>query len=47
MNNPVNKLRAMLSVAKDIQKEYAHLTIENIIQQIEARIKYFEKEKKD
>ena len=36
------RLRAQLSVLKDIVQTYPHRTIENIIQNIESRIKAIE-----
>lgn len=38
------RLRAQLSVLKDVNKEYKGLTIENIIKQIESRIEHLTKE---
>lgn len=37
------KLRAQLSVLKDVKKDYPFRTIENIIQNIGARINFLEK----
>ena len=34
------KLRVWLAILKEVRKEYAGRTIDNIIQNIEARIKY-------
>lgn len=41
------KLRAQLSVLKDIVKDYPIRTIENVIQNMEARIKGEEKRRED
>ena len=38
-NNATLRLRAQLSILKDIAKVYGGLTIDNIIQQIESRLK--------
>ena len=38
-NNAILKLRIQLSILKGIAKVYGGLTIDNIIQQIESRIK--------
>ena len=40
-----NDLNTWLRVLRDVAKEYGGHTIENIIQQIEARIKNREKQK--
>ena len=37
--NSTLRLRAQLSILKDIAKVYGGLTIDNIIQQIESRLK--------
>ena len=37
------KMKAWLSVARDIQREFSGLTIENIIQQLEAIIEHLNK----
>lgn len=37
------KLRAMVAVLKDVRTEYSGKTIDNIITQLEARIKEAEK----
>lgn len=34
------KLRCQLSILRQIEKEYSHHTIENVIQQLESREKY-------
>ena len=39
------KLRAMVAVLKDVRTEYSGKTIDNIITQIESRIKEAEKKK--
>lgn len=43
MNYNLLKLRAQVSVLKDVQKTYVSNTIDNAIQQIESRIKFLEK----
>lgn len=45
MDYEYHKLRAQLSVLKDVAKEYPTCSIGNIIQQIEARIKNIEETK--
>lgn len=40
----LNRLKAQLSVLIDVQKEYPYRTIENIIAQINSRIKAIENE---
>ena len=42
MKNELFKLRAQVSVLKDVAKEYGGRTIDNVISNIEARIKYLE-----
>lgn len=42
-----HKLRAWLSVLKDVVKEYRTRTIENVIDNVEARVKYEEKRRED
>jgi len=39
----MNDLKATLSVLREVSKEYSGRTIDNIIQQIESRIKNLEK----
>ena len=39
INDPTFRLRAQVSILKDVVKDYPHRTIENVIQNIEARIK--------
>lgn len=39
-----NRLKAQLSILLDVQKDYAHKTIDNIIMQIQSRIKEIENE---
>lgn len=41
------KLKAQVAVLKDIMKEYSGRTIDNIITNLEARIKYIENAKND
>jgi len=40
------RLKAQLSVLRDVAKDYQGLTIENIIRQLESRIDHLEKQKK-
>jgi len=40
IHSKIFRLKAQLSVLKDIMHDYRGLTIENIIQQIESRIKH-------
>lgn len=47
MKNELFKLRAQVAVLKDIMKEYSGRTIDNIVTNIEARIKYIENAKND
>lgn len=47
MKNELFKLRAQVSVLKDVAKEYGGRTIDNVISNIEARIKYIENAKND
>lgn len=42
MNDKTFRLRAQLSVLKDVAKEYNGRTINNVIANLEARIKYAE-----
>lgn len=46
MNNDyeLNKLRAQLSVLNDVMEEYSGRTIDNIVSNLEARIKAKEKQ---
>ena len=37
------KIRAQLSVLKDVMKEYKGRTIDNIINNLEQRLKHYEK----
>lgn len=46
-NYQYNKLKAQVSVLKDVEKEYSTRSIANTIQQIESRIKFFEQQNKD
>lgn len=39
MTNETLRLRAQLQILKDVQRDYPHRTIENIISNIEAIIK--------
>lgn len=39
------RLRVWLSILQEVRKEYAGRTIDNIIQNIEARIKYLDKDR--
>lgn len=39
------RLKVWLSILKEVRKEYAGRTIDNIIQNIEARIKYLDKDR--
>ena len=39
------RLRVWLSILKEVRKEYAGRTIDNIIQNIDARIKYLDKDR--
>lgn len=41
------KLRAWLAVLKDVAKEYSGRTIDNVIQNVEDRVKYEEKRRSD
>ena len=43
----VSKLKEQLHVLRDIQKIYPMSSIDNVIQQIESRVKFYEKEKKE
>lgn len=45
INDKTFRLRCWLSVLKEVRKEYSGRTIDNIIQNIEARIKYLDKER--
>lgn len=47
MKNELFKLRAQVAVLKDVMKEYSGRTIDNIVTNIEARIKYLESHAKD
>jgi hypothetical protein len=40
INDPTIRLRAQLAILNDVQKDYRGLTIENIIQQLESRLKH-------
>lgn len=46
-NYQYNKLKAQVSVLKDVLVEYQTRSISNAIQQIESRIKFFEEHNKD
>ena len=39
------RLRVWRAILKEVRKEYSGRTIDNIIQNIEARIKYLDKER--
>ena len=39
------RIRAQLSVLRDVQKEYTGRTIDNIIDNLQARLDYYEKVK--
>ena len=39
------KIRAQLAVLRDVMKEYKGRTIDNIINNLEARLNYYEKAK--
>lgn len=43
MNWNLLKLKAQVSVLRDVQKTYGSHTIDNAIQQIESRIKFLDK----
>lgn len=45
--NELFKLRAQVAVLKDIMKEYSGRTIDNIITNLESRIKYIESHAKN
>lgn len=45
MKNELFKLKAQVAVLKDVMKEYSGRTIDNIVANIEARIKYIENAK--
>lgn len=47
MENELFKLKAQASVLKDVAKDYGGRTIENVIANLEARIKYIESHAKD
>ena len=40
------RLKAQLSVLRDVQKDYQGLTIENIIKQLESRVEHLTKQKR-
>jgi hypothetical protein len=40
IKDPSLRLRAQLAILRDVQKDYRGLTIENIIQQLESRLKH-------
>jgi hypothetical protein len=40
INDPTIRLRAQLAILKDVKKDYQGLTIDNIIQQLESRLKH-------
>lgn len=44
MKTSIIRMTAQLSILRDVAKEYGGLTIDNIIQQIESRIKESEKQ---
>ena len=39
------RIRAQLSVLRDVQKEYTGRTIDNIIDNLQARLDYYERAK--
>lgn len=39
------KIRGILTILRMVEKDYSHHTIDNIIQQIESREKFLEKNK--
>ena len=43
MNTDKLRLKAQLSILRDVARQYSGLTIDNVIQQIESRIKELEK----
>lgn len=43
MNTDTLRLKAQLSILRDVARQYGGLTIDNVIQQIESRIKELEK----
>ena len=45
INDKTFRLRVWLSILKEVRREYSGRTIDNIIQNIEARIKYLDKER--
>lgn len=47
MENELFKLKAQVAVLKDVAKDYGGRTIENVIANIEARIKYIESHEKN
>jgi hypothetical protein len=47
INDTTIRLRAHLAVLKDVKKDYSGMTIDNIIQQIESRIKHLNSRKND
>ena len=46
MDYELHKLKAQVSVLKDVEKEYPTATISNAISQIQARIKEIESQNK-
>lgn len=45
LNDPTLRLRAQLSILRDLVKEYSGRTIDNVIQGLEARVKHYEQKK--
>ena len=45
LNDPTLRLRAQLSILRDLAKEYSGRTIDNVIQGLEARVKHYEQKK--
>lgn len=47
INDPTIRLRAQLAILKDVKKDYQGLTIDNIIQQLESRLKHLNSRRND
>lgn len=45
--DPTIRLRAQLAILRDVQKDYSGLTIENIIQQLESKLKHLNSRRHD
>jgi len=43
MKTSIIRMTAQLSILRDVAKEYGGLTIDNVIQQLEARLKELKK----